>query len=187
MGLAGVERPRRRIVAGILFLCVAAGSAIFLGGSVLGSPREGESLRAEKRALLEREDRLRAETPVRPKPKAPQAPGPAIPSDAEWPEGIFDDGEFPSADYRFVNRWTGRMRGSHVTVYAGSYAANPSRGVVLVMTVSMNLKDVHAREYPSPGVGPVRIVAVRGALLSLVAADGARLGFDVVSRTFALA
>jgi hypothetical protein len=169
----------------ILAVTLAAVALLSIGGAVFGSGGIEAALPAEKRALLEREDRLRAETPVRPKPKAPEAPGPAVPSDAEWPEGIFDDGEFPSADYRFVNRWTGRMRGRHVTVYAGSYAANPSRGVVLVMTVSMDLKDVHAREYPSPGVGPVRIVSVRGARLSLVAADGARLGFDVVARTFA--
>jgi hypothetical protein len=175
--------PTRRRGRWVLAAGLAALIALFLGESVLGAVRS-DDLPAEKRALLQREDRLRRETPVRSKPTAPEILAPAVPSDADWPTGIFEDGEFPSADYRFVNRWTGTVGGRHVTVYAGGYAADPSRGLLLVMSVSRDLKDVQAREYPAPGRGPVRIVAQRALRLSLVAADGARLGFDVASRTF---
>ncbi len=167
----------------IVAVALAAAAVLSAGGTVLGSGRNEPALPEEKRILLAREDRLRTDTPVRSKPLSPEAPGPAVPTDAEWPKGIFDDGEFPSADYRFVNRWSGLVRGRHVTVYAGSYAAN-SRGLVLVMSVSRDLKDVEAREYPIAGAGPVRIVEATGVRLSLVAADGAVLGFDVVSRSF---
>ena len=175
---------RGRVGSRVVAVAAAALAVLSVGGSVLGSARHDAALPAEKRALLEAEDRLRAETPVRAKPGAPERPAPGLPSDAEWPEGIFNDGEFPSADYRFVNRWTGTVRGRHVTVYAGSYAADPSRGLVLVMTVSLDLKDVEVREYPAPHGGPLRIVAQRGLRLSLVAPDGAGLGFEVLSREF---
>jgi hypothetical protein len=175
-----------RRAAVVLAVGLAAVIVLSLGQSVLGLDRPDEALPDEKQALLEREDRLRRETPVRPKPAAPNIKGPAIPVDAEWPTGIYHDGEFPSADYRFVNRWTGTIGGRHVTVYAGSYAADAARGLVLVMSVSVDLKDVQAREYPTPGAGPVRILAVRGTGLTLVHSDGAHVAFDVVSRRFAL-
>lgn len=176
-------RTRRTIgrVAVVVCALVALATAAPL---VQGSPGPGRGLPEEKGRLLEQEERTRAETPIRPKPLTPRGPGPAVPSDADWPQGIFDDGEFPSPDYRFVNRWTGTVGDRHVTVYAGAYAADPSRGLVLVMAVSRDLKAVEAREYPAPGGGALRIVAEGDLRLSLVSVNGARLEFDVLSRRF---
>jgi hypothetical protein len=180
-----MKTRRARVGGRVLAVAAAALAVLSIGSSVLGAARPHAFLPEEKRVLLEREERLREETPVRAKPAVPERPSQAIPSDADWPEGIFEDGEFPSADYRFVNRWTGTVDGRHVTVYAGSYAADPARGLVLVMSVSRDLTDVEAREYPVPGTGPLRIVAQRRLQLALTAEDGARMGFDVVTRRFA--
>lgn len=176
------RRPvRLALVVGVVAVTVAG-----LGRMVLGDTGNPSALPAEKQALLRAEDQLRAGTSPRPKPRRPDRPsGPSVLRDSRWPTGIFDDGEFPSPDYRFVNRWTGRVHGRHVTVYAGSYARHPSRGLVLVMTASLDLQDVEAREYPSPpGVGPVRIVARDGTTITLRGDAGRAVTFDAWAHRF---
>jgi len=103
-----------------------------------------------------------------------------VPDDGRWPSGIFQDGEFPASEYRFVNRWTGTGGGRHITVYAGSLAADPSAGLVLVVTVSRDLGTVLGTTYPVPD-GPVKIVSVQSHTLRIQGTDGFTWSFDVMA------
>jgi hypothetical protein len=108
-----------------------------------------------------------------------------LPRDLLWPAGVHRDGEFPSSEYVFVNRWTGMRHGRHVIVFAGSYAGNPSRGLVLAVTASLDLHDVRAVTYAAQNLrGPVRIVSRHGWTLGLRAGDGSGVSFDVRSGGF---
>ncbi|MFN2589953.1 MAG: hypothetical protein ABR518_04210 [Actinomycetota bacterium] len=108
-----------------------------------------------------------------------------LPRDAAWPAGVFADGEYPSSEYVFANRWTGTIGGRHVTVYAGSHAADPNQGVLLMMTVSLDLTRVRATAYTSPTpVGSLWISGRHGGTLGLRANDDSRLRFDLSDRSF---
>jgi hypothetical protein len=178
-----VLRGRIARTAGALVAAMVL--VLALGRLVLSEPVNPKALSPQKQELLRREEQLRSTTQARPKPAHPERPSVEIPSDARWPSGIFDDGEFPSAEYVFVNRWTGMVGGGHVTVYAGSYAGAPSRGLVLVKTVSLDLRDVRASEYPAPpGIGALRITSKDGSRLTLRGSTSGRLTFDVVLSRF---
>jgi hypothetical protein len=180
-----MTRMRGKIARTAGALTAAMLLVLALGRLVLSEPVNPRALSPEKQELLRREEQLRSTTQARPKPAHPERPPADVPSDASWPSGIFDDGEFPSADYVFVNRWTGMVGGRHVTVYAGSYAGAPSRGLVLVKTVSRDLRDVQAREYPAPpGVGALRITSKDDSRLSLRDSTSGRLIFDVALSRF---
>jgi hypothetical protein len=106
--------------------------------------------------------------------------GRRLPGDVVWPTGIQSDGEFPSAGYVFVNRWTGMLGGRHVLVYAGSAAQEPATGLILAMSLSLDLQSVRAVAYPiAPLAGLVRIVSAHGMNLELRGEDGTRFSFDL--------
>lgn len=106
-------------------------------------------------------------------------------SDSDWPTGIFDDGEFPDSEYRFVNRWTGLMGDDHISVYAGAYTNDSGQGVVLVKIASLDLTDVTVSVYATPSrSGSVRIDAVDGLEVTLSSVEGATFVFDAETGTW---
>jgi hypothetical protein len=113
---------------------------------------------------------------------APQGT-PAVES---WPEGIFETGQAPLPhDYVIENQWQTTLPNGHVRVYAGSLASDPSQGLVVVLTTSLDLKQGTTQVYLTPAkTGPIRIFDSYGQQLSLISKGGALLTFDVSARQF---
>jgi hypothetical protein len=85
--------------------------------------------------------------------------------------------------YSFTNQWQNIVGGVHVNVYAGYDRQNPSVGLIVVQATSINGKRASAPivfrvgGYP----GALRVVAAKGAVLTLESASGRAFTFDVAN------
>ncbi|MHB8646452.1 MAG: hypothetical protein ACYDAR_11760 [Thermomicrobiales bacterium] len=100
--------------------------------------------------------------------------------------GIFELGENP---YRrgqpAINEWFGSLNGKAVAVYAGYLYSDSTQGLVGVATSQPDGTSDTYQEYLTPKKdGFVRITAVNGTQVSLIAKDGTTFTFDLGTRTF---
>ncbi len=117
-------------------------------------------------------------------------------SPSPLPLGIQD--KYPNGWHmkqRFENEWFGYLNGERISVYAGSVAAFDSNGRVVVdppqgyiavgVGSALSGPDLNYHEYPTPKQsGAVKITAVNGALVTVVANDGTTFTFNLDTRTF---
>ena len=89
---------------------------------------------------------------------------------------------------RVTNAWSSDEApdGSSTEVYAGAFVQEPSQGVLFVFHNSPGSAAVGPRqEIRSPkAAGILRIVAAQGTFLTVSAADGTQLVFDVTTSSF---
>jgi hypothetical protein len=140
-----------------------------------------------KRAIESAYASQKAAAPTRGPNDPVGAPPTGDPAGEAWPSGILNEQEapFPAAEYLIQNRWQADFGGHHVVVYAGSRGNDPSAGVLIVQTFSMDLARVSTREFDSPaGQGALRIADVSGHLLTIRVADGTIAQFDVDRSAF---
>lgn len=147
--------------------------AVTMGAAYLGlqaaSGQEGLTLREQSEAAEEQMRQEGLKNPA-PKPDDPYALAPA-PEPEAWPEGIFDDGEYPSPYYSFVNRWQEEVDGQNVVVYAGSIASASSEGVLLLWVQSRETYEVKTKEVSVALPGPLEIVGADGLNLTIGSAN----------------
>jgi len=124
-----------------------------------------------------------------PPPKDPKRGVAVVPSPGPWPSGIFESPQAPftPALYRISNQWQGRIGDEFVQVFAGAKTADPSQGVVVVLTTSAidlsNRTPQTGGFYLTPEkLGALRIVSADGTHLTLATPSGKRFAFDVISR-----
>ena len=100
-----------------------------------------------------------------------------------WPSGIIESGQapFPGELSVISNQWQEEVDGVHLSVYAGSEAQDPSEGVVMVMTLSLDLQtSVGPQTYLTPShTGALHITGARGQYLVLTSTSGMRFSFFV--------
>jgi hypothetical protein len=116
-----------------------------------------------------------------------------------WPEGIFAFGEaafpagqpFPANVFQMRNVWQGESAEDYVRVFAGSYIAVPSQGVVIVQRMPLSLWPDTVRGARSssihepPGMaGGLRITAANDGRIDLITGTGAALAFDLKLNEF---
>jgi len=138
-----------------------------------------------KQAIMDRIAQHRAAALAAPKP--PKVHRHVVPTPETWPSGIFQRSiaPFPSSLYTIKNQWQNVVGGAHVQVYAGTETANPSQGIVAIVTTSLDLQTVQSATYPTPSAdGAVQITAANGAQLTLTTTNGSSLTFNVVTHTF---
>jgi hypothetical protein len=107
-----------------------------------------EQIEAEVEAL----EAMGEQSPA-PVPENPEDAGPLPdPEDFSFDTGFLEDIEFPlHMGVSFVNGWQGEVSGSVVTLYAGSRAGQPERGIVL-----LRFRDPPATEAASAGHSKLR-------------------------------
>ena len=175
---------RKRVIGGgaLAVLLVTVIGVLAARGTGVTAVDQAQQLREE---IDQHYEDLQAsgEVDPAPKPDNPQELAPS-PQPETWPEGVFEDGEYPSGDYVFQNRWGGIMNGSDVSVYAGAFASDPKQGLLLVWTRSESTYEVTTKEYPTDRPGPLRIESAKGTVLTLSDGAGDVLTFDVASDTF---
>jgi hypothetical protein len=137
-----------------------------------------------------------------PKPRDPVSRRPVAEPPAPPPSGLVElPSPFPAS--RFLLDpigWQDVGAADRVTAYAGSLGTDHEQGVVVVVRASLpkrhDVPDLERetdpddryeyRSYATPAkAGPVRISAARGYRLTLRAADGTELVFDVAARRYA--
>ena len=84
-----------------------------------------------------------------------------------------------------TNSWRDYVHGQYFVVWAGALGADPQQGVVVVADQEMTATTPLPQPIKTPTKhGKVRITAVNGSLLTLVADDGTMFVFDLTTRTF---
>jgi type II secretory pathway pseudopilin PulG len=131
-------------------------------------------------------DQARAEQ-ARQMPKPPK-PGPGallqravIPPDANWPAGILQTSlsPFPPDAYTIQNHYQALVNGQHLSVFAGSLANDPFQGVVIRLTLSLDLQHSSTKVFQTADrVGSLHVAQVSGAILTLTSSTGAAFQFD---------
>jgi hypothetical protein len=150
---------------------------------------EWDKLPAAKRAQQEeinrRYDQALTQSPA---PKDPSSGKGAIPpasTPAPWPEGFFENGQFPGGNYQINNQWQDESDGNRIQVHAGSVKSDAEQGLVIVHVTSQDLKSGRQDVYLTPSrSGPLRIVDARDGRLTLLSSSAKVFAFDVTSRTF---
>ena len=189
------ERRMRRAAAGILLataactgLLLATGSLVTHGDQgVLSDVQTAASLK-QKLAVESQEAQVQAAARNAPQPaKNPKTPRPAA-TPEPWPTGIFETPQAPFSTslYQITNQWQGRIGDEFVQVYAGARTADPSQGVLVVLTTSaLDLSDHTTTSggfYPLVASGSLRIVAGDASGLSISSARGLAFTFDLKTR-----
>jgi hypothetical protein len=184
-----------RRASGVAAGALLAAAAIATGvGLAAGSSHDQLSVRAwtaleQKQRIVARERRviregLRHPAPV---PAHPAQAGPA-PLPPPWPAGIFgpEEADFPGGSgMEFRTMWRGVVDGRYLAVYAGSRTADPTLGVVMVLTIDPKTWGHRFETHDAPIPGPVRIDAAHGLRLRITSdSDGTTAVFDVASQTF---
>jgi hypothetical protein len=118
-------------------------------------------------------------------PPAAASPVQPSPGDNEPPyvlrAGIFEPAEDILPEWDFVNYWVGHVGAQWVFVYAGLQDADPTQGGVVVIPNCSPPSEF----LPTPiAAGRVKIISAEGARLTLLAADGKTIVFDVVAETY---
>jgi hypothetical protein len=197
-------RPRS-----VVLLATALGAALLLVIPVTGLAQtkapDDRQPRPAKQALIEREAQEITAARAAPKPPKNLAKPPRIhrqppplakrtggrTTDSPLPHRsagsgtIVESGQapFPASMYTFGNRWFEGTRDGDLVVYAGAARDDPAQGLVAVRLIGGAVGPATVYRTPVRS-GAVRIVGAEGNRLTLVASNGARLVFDVSSRSF---
>ena len=182
------------VLAGLVVTAVvlAAGTlrtTSHAGDGTLSDVQTATSLRT-KLAVEQQLQAAQEAARARPQPaKDPRRGVATLPSPAPWPSGIFETPQAPfsPALYRIANQWQGRIGDEFVQVYAGAKTADPTQGVIVVLTTSaIDLSDRTAQTggfyLTTEKLGALRIVSATGTSLALVTPGGMQFVFDVASR-----
>ncbi|MCX6020577.1 MAG: hypothetical protein NTZ05_02395 [Chloroflexi bacterium] len=140
-----------------------------------------------KQRIEDQYERERVEGLQRRAPKGPAARMATVSDDQFRPSGIIERGPAPfsTEDVTVRNQWQQQVDGVWVQVYAGALAENPAQGVVVVASEGAAAREAATDRYLAPRPsGALRIVAESGGRLTLEAADGKQLAFDLASRRF---
>lgn len=192
-----VARRRIALIGGILLVAVAAIAVI----TAVAAQNTGAkptvrpyiaSMPPEKRDLVPLQETKTAEY-VSAHPDAAKIP--ATITHAPPVQGI--QYKYPNAwnmHLRFENEWFGNVNGQSVAVFAGSFSTvdqfgkvteDRQQGYVAVAMESKGGVDTDYHEYLTPTKhGAVKITAVNGTQVSLIATDGSTITFDLTTRTF---
>lgn len=115
-----------------------------------------------------------APVPASPEPLPPESPPP-------WPEGLFGEEEaddFPAPDLRFTSMWRKVIDGHYVEVRVGwvqdpvTGAEDPSRARILYRAIDPGTMGESLEVLTPPVTGPLSILSVDGALLTLTNPSG---------------
>lgn len=94
----------------------------------------------------------------------------------------------PTAEYiGAVNRWDGRLNDHALYVYAGHHLERPEEGVLLIQEAVQVGTEYETRvtDYRAPNQpGALRIIGERDGLLTIQAANGLLLYFDLATRSW---
>jgi len=108
---------------------------------------------------------------------------PASATSQPWASGIIESGQapFPGDIYVINNQWQEEVDGVHLSVYAGSEAQDPTQGVLIVMTTSLDLQmNVGPHTYLTLSyTGALQITGAKGQYLVLTSTSGAQFSFLV--------
>jgi hypothetical protein len=122
-------------------------------------------------------------------PRRPSGP-PATPQ--PWPTGIFESAQAPfsTALYVITNQWQARIGDEYIQIYAGAKTADPTQGVIVVLTTSaIDLSDHSAQTggvyVTTEKLGALRIASASGTRLSITTPGGKTFVFDAVTRSLA--
>ena len=181
-------------------LIMVAGIGVVLAGAravVADPPLTDEAVKANMAAKLATEQRFASALQAArnaPQPSGDPNRGAGVPIGpaSALPTGIFTQGQppFPAQQYALTSFWRGVVGAEYVTAYAGALSADPSQGIVVVITLAV--KDLGAGspggEFRLPSrIGSLRIDSANGTLLHLVAPNGAAFTFDAALRIFSSA
>lgn len=111
----------------------------------------------------------------------------AVISTPEIAQGIFEgsQGLVKPSTATIANMWQGWLNGTGYQVFAGSQPDQPEAGLVIVVTLDPGSPTGSAVKYPAPeGVDSLRILNVNGPAISLQSKSGARLTFDLSTKTY---
>lgn len=93
-------------------------------------------------------------------------------------------GPFSASTFQVQNEWYEDTNGASIGVYAGTLGQDPSQSAVFVIVEGV-IPGITSGVYDAPAKGgAVRIVGATGNTLSLRAADGTTVTFDVTTHTF---
>lgn len=104
---------------------------------------------------------------------------PSVPE--TWPSGILSDFSVPfsSESVRIENMWQRDIEGELVQVYAGSLAYDPEQGIVIVVVMNRDDRDVKGERILSKEKnGALKIVEENGGKLILKSEKGVSYEFD---------
>ena len=177
------KAPRWLVWAALAALIAAAAP---LGQMATATPPD-TGLPPEKQSIEDQYERERNEGLQRRAPKGPAARIATVGDDQFRPSGIIERGPAPfsTEDVVVRNQWQQQVDGVWVQVYAGALAENPAQGVVIVAAEGAAAREAATERYLAPQQsGALRVVAESGSRLTLEAADGSVLAFDLASRTF---
>ncbi len=171
-------------------------AGLFAGFALSGppAPRQqldppGNAAQANRAAM--RQQRQQSKEAARLRPQPPKNPSAALApaSNEAWPSGIINDGgpaPLPADLFVTHNMWQDVVNGEHVTVYAGSERADPSQGMLVILVTSLDLQSHRSETYRTPAKqGALRVVGTDGLRLTLSAAGGITIVFDLTARQFA--
>lgn len=200
MVLKGFRNPVVRLLAGTLgALTLLVAFAVSGLSSSIPSSVSSLDARTVQANVAEKLTRLRLDEarvaaagrlPKPPKHGATPIKTAPIPPDANWPSGIIETAQIPlsGAQYAINNHWQGLVNGEHVAVFAGSLSDDPHQGVVVLMTISVDLQHTSSQVYLTPlKVGSLSVVATVGTRLTLRSPTGAAFAFDATSGTLSAA
>jgi hypothetical protein len=171
---------RWAILAGV------AGAALLTAGAAtqVAAQPAPQGLGA-KVAAIDHVDQVRVAAQAAPRPAKAANPQPPVTApDPAWLTGILDHTGTPpvsGSQFQSTNAWFGLLNGQRLIVFAGSSAADPMQGAVVVWEI-----DQAPRTYLTPTrAGTVRITAASGDRLTLTASRGTSLVFDAATGQFA--
>lgn len=177
-------------------LMAFAAAAVGLGGIVARDQHPLPPEKAELEAFIER---WREEAPPQRSKAEVARERPEAVADPRPEEGLFTDVPAPLSPAFYDlegNAWQTLLGNRVITVYSGALDENPAQGVVVVFTRTLPNPAAPAHEldpefeaseeqYLTPRkLGSVRIVAERGGLIELQAAQGGTSTFNLASRRF---
>ncbi len=166
----------------LLGLVVAVALAVPLSAQLARSATP--PLPPAKQAIQDRLTQMRLAAINAPKTGKDYQPPVSLP--VAWPSGIIESAEAPfsTLQYKVDNEWVGVVGTSHAIAYAGAEAANPVQGVLILQTISFDLRVVQSFPYLTPTpTGALRLVSANATTLVLAAQSGEQYSFDLVTRT----
>ncbi|MEM8530939.1 MAG: hypothetical protein AAGF95_08860 [Chloroflexota bacterium] len=146
-------------------------------------PKEARAAQQARLDQAKFEASVRATAQVGPTPVRRGRP-PETAGDITPPRGIltgYNDIFKRNIDIR--NVWQDEVDGIWWQIYAGAIAAEPDKGVVVVVKMEADGTPIQRYETPEQ-VGAVRIIAEQSEQLTLEAEDGTLFVFDIPSREF---
>ena len=173
-----------------LFWMLLAGitAALVIGFGIvqlaIGTTFAGSNQKLDALNIVQLTREVGRNNPNKPAKHPPHGTLPSGVSNQPWPSGIIESGQAPLPGELYVinNQWQEVVGGVHLSVYAGSEAQDPSQGVLIVMTTSLDLQtSTGPHIYLTPlHSGALRIVGSNSQRLTLTSTNGTQFVFFVI-------